>query len=75
MQTVSLPHYTKIRRTSATLVAAAILVAVLVLALVDATGRTTGNGAGSPAAPARTVNPSPSSSVSSTSCLYQHQPC
>jgi hypothetical protein len=75
MQTVSLPHYAKIPRAAAMLVAAAVLVAVLVLALVDVTGGPTGNSAGSPAVPARTVNPSLSSSVTSTSCLYLHQPC
>ncbi len=75
MQTVSLPHYAKLPRTAAMLVAAAVLVAVLVLALVDVTGGSTGNSVGSPAVPARTVNPSPSASVSSTSCLYVHQPC
>ena len=75
MQTVSLPHYAKIRRSGAMLVAAAVLVAVLVLALVDVSGRPTGNGTGSPAVPTGTLNPSPSSFVSSTSCLYPHQPC
>ncbi len=75
MQTVSLPHDAKIPRTAAMLVAAAVLVAVLVLALVDVTGRPTSNGAGSPAVPARTVNTSSPSTVSSTSCLYMHQPC
>ena len=75
MQTVSLPHYAKIPRTAAMLVAAAVLVAVLVLALVDVTGQPTGSGAGSSAVPARTVNPSPSSSLSSASCLFLHQPC
>jgi hypothetical protein len=77
MQTVSLPHYAKIPRTAAMLVAAAFLVAVLVLvlALVDVTRQPTGSGPGSSAVPARTVNPSPSSSLSSASCLFLHQPC
>ena len=75
MQTVSLPHYAKIPRTAAMLVAAAILVAVLVLALVDVTGGPRATvPAHRPSPPGRSTRRSPST-VTSTSCLYLHQPC
>jgi len=73
MQTLSLPHPTNagtVKRFSAVVIAAAILIAVLVVALVNVGG----SGGGAPAAPAahHAGNPAP---ASVTHCMYLDQPC